>query len=493
MSEQHENNQELKGRSVRGVFWSLMEQGGSQLTQFLTFLVLARLLAPEAFGLISLANIFIHLAQALVASGFGDAIIQRKTLEKEHLDTAFWINVGIGCLLTVVGFFSAGSVAQFFKEPALAAIVQALSFNVFINSFASTQSAILTRNLNFKGLTARRVISMLIGSTAGITMAAMGFGVWSLVGQTLITSLVGCLLLWRISDWRPGFQVSMTHFKDLFAFGINVVGIGLLVFLSRRIDDFLIGYFLGTAALGYYTVAYKIFLSLMQIIQESTRKVSFTAFAKLQEQPKALRKALYSSTRVISFIGIPAFVGMAAIAPEFVQLFFGEDWLPSIPVMQILAFNGVLVAAMSFTGPLITALGKPGWNLMLLLISTVVRSAAFLLVIDQGIVMIALALVICNYALLPTNLWTLWKLAQIGWAKFIAQTIPSLLASGIMATGVLGFKALCGNMLNTQLLLASGILIGAITYSLAAWVLMPDVLRKLTGLVRSALASNASN
>ena len=489
MSQPPKRSQELKGKAVRGVFWSLIEQGGGQLTQFLTFLVLARLLAPEAFGLISLANIFIHFTQALVSAGFGDAIVQRKDLEKGHLDTAFWVNTGIGTLLTAIGFLTAGLIAQFFNEPGLAPIIKALSVNVLINSLSGTQGAILTRNLNFKVLTARRIISMLVGSAVGISMAAMNFGVWSLVAQSLVASIVGCLMLWRVSDWRPGIEVSLKHFNDLFSFGINVFGIGLLVFFSRRIDDFLIGYFLGTTALGYYTVAYKIFLSLMQIIQESTRKVSFTAFSKLQDQPDELRSALYNSTRVISLIGIPIFIGTALVTLEFVQLFFGEQWFPSIPVMQVLSFNGVLVAAMSFTGSFITALGKPSCNLALLFISTVTRSLAFLIVIQQGIVMIAVVLVLCNYILLPTNLWVLWKLARVHWLRFLNQIIPSLFASLFMAIAVLGFKYMLTPVLGTQLLFALSILLGALVYLMAAWVLLPDVFYKIVSLVRSALPS----
>ena len=278
-----EKNQELKIKAVRGFFWTLFENLGGQITQFLTFIVLARLLAPETFGLISLANIFIHFVQALVDSGFSNAIIQRKDLEAEHLNTAFWANLGIGGVLTIIGIASSGLVAQFFRQPELALIISVLSINVLINSLSGTQSAVLTRELNFKGLTLRKIVSMVTGSVVGITMAGLNFGVWSLVGQTLVSSLVGCILLWRISKWRPGITVSYKHFVDLFSFGVNFVGIGLLVFFSRRIDDFLIGYFLGATALGYYTVAYKMFISLMQIIQHSTQKVSFTSFSRLQD------------------------------------------------------------------------------------------------------------------------------------------------------------------------------------------------------------------
>lgn len=491
MSEPLETKSELKVKAIRGVFWSFFETSGAQFTQFLTFIVLARLLAPEAFGLISLANIFIHFIQTLIDLGFSNAIIQRKDIEKGHLDTAFWANLIIGCLLTGVGISSSGLIAQFFQQPELAPIIRVLSMNIVLLSLTGTQSAILTRELNFKGLAARRVMGMVVGSIVGIAMAALNFGVWSLVGQTLVTSLVGCILLWRISEWRPGIQVSIKYFQDLFSFGINLVGIGLLVFFSRRIDDFLIGYFLGATALGYYTVAYKMFTSLMQIVQQSTQKVSFTSFSRLQDRPDELRRVLYQGTTLISLIGIPAFIGLAVVAPEFVSIFFGERWIPSIVIMQILSLNGVLVTAMSFTGSLINALGKPVYNLGLLSLSTVVRSIAFAIFVQKGIVVIAVVLVVCNYALLPTNMWALWKLVQVNWIQFFKQIIPSLLASSAMAVVILGFKFVCNPFLDNKLLFVFSIIIGILTYGAIVRLILPNIFQRVASMIRSALPSKS--
>ena len=489
MSKPEANNQKLKVKAIRGFFWSLFENIGGQLTQFLTFIVLARLLAPETFGLISLANIFIHFVQALIGSSFSSAIVQRRDLEQEHLDTAFWANLGIGCGLTAIGIITSGLVAQFFEEPALAPVIGVLSLNVLINSFSAIQNAILTRDLNFKALTARKIVGSVIGSLVGIVMAVFNFGVWSLVAQTLVASLVGGLLEWRISKWRPTLQFSYRHFLDLFSFGINFVGIGLLVFFSRRIDDFLIGYFLGTTALGYYTVAYKMFISLMQIIQQSTQRVSFTSFSRLQDQPEELRKVLYQCTRLISVVGIPAFVGMALVAPEFVQIFFGKQWLASVPIMQVLSLNGILVAVMTFTGSFINSLGKPSWNLYLLSISTLLRSLVFLLFVKQGILAIAIVLVVCNYILLPTNMWALWKLAKINWFKFWQQTFPSFAAAMVMILAVLGFKLAFGSLLDLKLSFVLCIVTGSLAYGLVIWLLLPDIFNKVFGLIRTALPS----
>jgi O-antigen/teichoic acid export membrane protein len=487
MTEPVDNAKDLKKKAVRGVFWALAENGGGQATQFITFLVLARLLQPEAFGLISLANIFIHFIQSLVDSGFSDAIVQRKQLEKGHLNTAFWANLVIGALLAGIGVLSAPLIAGFFKQPTIAPIIAWLSLNVVINSVAGTQQALLRRNLNFKGLAKRKVFGMVAGSITGITMAFAGYGVWSLVGQTLVGNLLGVILLWQISDWRPEFSASFKYFKDLASFGSNVMGIGLLVFFSRRIDDFLIGYYLGPTALGYYTIAYKLFLTIMQLLQEGTQKVSLPTFSKMQDNPLGLQRAFYSATALTCFASFPAFLGMAAVAPELVSVVFGEQWIPSIPIMQILALNGVLVSAMSFTGPMIMAMGKPSWNLGLLFVNTVVKTVAFLLVVQQGIVFVAIALVIANYFVLPTRLWVTKRLLQVSWLKFAKQLMAPTLGSIMMVVAILAAKAALQNTVDLRVLLTGNMILGTLIYLLSIWILAPSLFQKLRNIVAGAL------
>jgi O-antigen/teichoic acid export membrane protein len=480
-------SRQLKQKALRGVAWSFAEKGGTQATQFVTFLILARLLRPDAFGLISLANVFIHFIQALTNSGFSEAIVQHKDVKPEHLDSAFWANLSIGVLITGLGIWGASGIAIFFKEPALTPIIQCLSLNVLIRSFADIQQATLKRELNFRGLTVRQLVGMVAGSIVGVTMAILDFGVWSLVFQTLVSNLVGTLLLWKISHWRPSFRFSVLHLKELFSFGINVFGISILVFLNRRGDDFLIGYFLGATALGYYTIAYKMFVTVMQILQETTQKVSLPTLSRLQDDLPQLRQVFYTSTSLVSLVGVPAFLGLATISPEFIRVSFGEQWIPSIPVMQILSLNGVLVILMSFSGPTIMALGKPSWNLRLLLMNTVVKVAAFLAVVQYGIVWVAGALVASNYIVWPAYLWALRKLLSIELFVLIRRLTPIFIATVLMCGAILGLKSLISAQVNLQTLLFLSIVLGVIIYGSAIALLGPQLFQKAFGLIQMTL------
>ena len=480
-------SESLRNKAIKGFFWSAVENWGTQATQFLTFLILARLLAPEYFGLISLANIFIHFIHALIGSGFNTAIIQRKDLEPEHLDTAFWSNLGIGILLTVIGLISADLVAQFFSQPNLTPIIQLLSFNILLSSLGGIQDTILRRDLNFQGLALRSLGANVSGSVVGITMALLGFGVWSLVCQTLIVNTIGTILLWRLCCWQPRLRFSRKHFQDLFSFGINVVGMGIVFFFSRRGDDFVIGYFLGPVALGYYTVAYKLLLTITQVLIGTIEKVSLPTFSKLQSEPEKLREAFYTATKLVSFVALPIFFGMTTLAPEIVPALFGEQWIPSIPVMQILAFVGIIQSALPFSGTLITAMGKPNWQLGILIMNTSLRISAFIVAVRWGIVGVAIALVTASYITAPVSLWIVRKLVKISVKVYLSNYVSSLLASLTMVLSLLGIKHFLDNVADVKILLSVYVVFGIFVYIATMIIIAPKLMVQLRDLFISAI------
>ncbi|MEJ2558700.1 MAG: lipopolysaccharide biosynthesis protein [Anaerolineae bacterium] len=354
----------LRQEAVKGVVWSIIQKWGRAAISTATFMALARLLSPDAFGLVALASVFTAFVEIFLDQGFSAAIVQRADLEREHLDTAFWITVLGGGLLTVGGIAASGLVAALFAEPRLAPILMWLSLSFVLSALSSTQSAILQRELAFKSLAARSLAATTVGGVAGISMAIAGFGVWSLVGQNLANGLAGAIVLWRASDWRPGFNLSRQHYKELFSFGVSVVGNNILKVLVRRSDDFLIGYFLGPTLLGYYTIGYRLLLVIIRLVTGIINAVAFPTFSRLQRDPKRMLRAFYNVTQYTSLLAFPVFSGLAALAPELVPALFGEKWAPSIPVMQVLALIGILQSVLFFNGSVMRASGKPSWELV---------------------------------------------------------------------------------------------------------------------------------
>ena len=281
----------LRQKAAKGVFWSVIQKWGRAAIQAFFFILLSRLLTPEAFGLVALATIFIDFVEIFLDQGTSVAVVQRAQLERAHLDTAFWISILTGILLTGLGISTSGFVASLFEEPHLAPVLSWLSLSFITNALSTTQNAILQRNLAFKSLAARSLIATIVGGIVGFSMAIAGFGVWSLVGQELSRGLTAAIVLWGASDWRPGFNVSKKHYKELFSFGISVVGNNSLEVLVRRSDDLLIGYFLGPTLLGFYTIGYRLLLIIIRLVTSITTTVAFPTFSRLQDNPERMRPA----------------------------------------------------------------------------------------------------------------------------------------------------------------------------------------------------------
>jgi PST family polysaccharide transporter len=465
-------------KAVKGVVWSVIQHWGSQTISFLVFSLLARLLEPEGFGLVALASVFIAFMEIFLDQGLTQAIVQRNELDPEHLDSAFWANLTVGILLTIFGIAFAEPIANLFNNPQLEPIIQWLSLSFLFGAFSRVQQAIFHRKLAFKVVAVRSLAATLLGGTVGVVMAFQGFGVWSLVGQRLTNDLTGAVVLWGASDWRPKFNVSVKHFKELFAFGINMVGFNIVNFFNRRADDFLIGYFLGTVALGYYTVAYRILWVMTQLLVTVTSQVALPTFSRLQEEPEKLQRAFYTVTQFTSLIAFPSFLGVAALAPELVQVLFGSKWQPSIPVMQVLAFIGILHSMIYFNSTVMMAKGKPSWRFGVNCLNAVINVIAFALVTRWGIVAVALAYVISGYLVFPISIYLVRKLIPLQIITYLCQYIIPLTGTLVMIMTIWGVKQLFGGLMNSVSFLIVEIGMGAIAYLLTIYLIAPKLFRE---------------
>ncbi|MEM7712006.1 MAG: MOP flippase family protein [Cyanobacteria bacterium P01_A01_bin.68] len=475
----------LKEKALKGVIWSAIENWGSRIISFVVFLLLARLLDPKTFGLVALSSVFFAFMQVFLDQGFSQAIIQRKEVDREHLDTAFWTNISIALLLLTLSIAGAGLIASLFKEPQLTPIIRWLSLSFVFGALNSVQSAILSRQLAFKTLSLRTLTATFAGGIVGVAMALMGFGVWSLVGQQIANGLAGVIVLWSTSDWKPGFNFSKTHFKELFSFGINVVGIKALNFLNRRSDDLLIGYFLGSVALGYYTVAYRILLMVNQLMVGTIQKTAMPVFSRLQSEPERLKQAFYSAIGLTTLIAFPIFLGLFALAPELVVVIFGQEWEASIPVMQVLNLIGLLYAGFNYNNPLIMALGKPGLGLGLSSVQAIGNIIGFAIAVRWGIVAVAAAYVIRAYLTAPITLWIVNKLIPINFKTYLSQYAAPFFASLLMVLSIFGAKYFLREVVNLHIVLAICILLSVVIYILTIRLIAPQLFRRAINLFSS--------
>lgn len=488
MSEAPGSEPGFRRRAAKGVFWTATSNWGNELTRLLVFVILARLLDPKDFGLVALALVFIGMTQVVADQGMADALVQRKDLDPAHYDSAFWMNVAVGLFLAAIMAGLATPISLAVGEPRLALVLAVLALSLPISSLNLVQRALMTRELAFRSLALRTLVSIGVGATIGVTAALLGFGVWSLVAQHIAAPIAGVLVLWRVSDWRPRANFSYRHFKDLFGFGANVVGFRLLNYFTRTSDQLFIGSFLGAASLGFYTIGFRMLRLLFQVTSSLIDRVAFPLYSRLQGNAPRLVRAHYKSTAFAGLIAFPAFIGMAALAPDFVPVVFGTKWMDSVPIMQILAFLGVVQFLTYLNGTMVKALGKPSWQVVIVAVTSVLKVVAFFIAVRFGIIAVAVASLCVGCVVAPAYYWALHRLIPVRLVAYLDHIKGPLLASLFAGATMLGMRSVLGDgHALLTLLVASAV--GLVAYVAAIGVVARDLGAEALDLTRRGIPS----
>jgi polysaccharide transporter, PST family len=479
----------LQERVARGLTWTLIDTWGTQILGLVVFAILANLLVPVDFGLVALAAVFVAFAQLLVDQGLGDALIQRPTVTRSQIDTAFWAAVVTGTLLTLLGIMLAGPIATFLHEPRLEQILQALSLTFVLAALNSIQMALLRREMRFRSLAIRKLLAVAGGGAIGVAMAVMGYGAWALVGQQLANAAISVVTLWAVSPWRPGFQISRSDFRSLFSFGIHVVAGDALNFLSRNVDNLLIGAYLGLTPLGFYAVGYRILDTSQSLLINFARKLAFPIFARLQSDRDRLRRAYARVTRAVSVVILPGYIGLALVAQEAIVVIFGPRWVDSGPVAAVLFLIGPVLTIQLFSGSLLNGVGHPEITFRIRLVTTIVNLVGFFIAVFffRDIVAVAGAFVVRGYLLMPLILWWVRRYAGVDIADQLRELRGPVLATIVMTAAVLVVKFLLLGNVHNGVLLAVEVVTGIASFLAALLVVDRPLVRDVTLVALQAL------
>ncbi len=474
----------LKQSAIRGILWSAVQLWGQQIVSLVLFVVLARLLKPNDFGIVALAFTFIAFIQIFLDQGFSAALIQLDEIKEIHLNTAFWANLLFGISMTVLTMLNANMIALLFRNRDLVPVLIWLSPIFTIQSFSSVQEAVLKRNLEFRPLAIRTLVGTVSGGLIGVGMALAGFGVWSLVGMQLITRIVATIILWILSSFRPALTFSLTSFRQLFGFGKHVVNAEFMNYLNRNADDLLIGYFLGTITLGYYTIAYRIIRVIVGMLTGVTNAVAFPLFSRMQNDSSRICKSFYTAVQLTAAIAFPVFICMALIAPEFVHVFYGVGWELSIPVMQVLAFIGILHAIYYFNTSVLLASGKSSWNFFLTAINAIANVIVFLIAVPWGIVVVASAYVLRGYLLSPFPLIAVKRLIHIKYGIYLRLLVGPLFGCITMTIAVLVAKQWLWSNTSDVSVLVGSLVVGVLVYGFSLHITAPVLIPQMLDMIR---------
>jgi PST family polysaccharide transporter len=431
----------------RSLGWAVVLSWGQRAISTVFVIILAAILGPEAYGIVAMALVFLAVIELFLEAGFLTTIVQREQLDKEHLDSAFWVNLVWSLLLAGVSIALAGWWADVNNVPELADVIRVLSILIVVMGLTIIQEAYLQRTFAFRKLAVRANAAALVGGVVGLTLALWGAGVWSLVAQQITMALTSLVLLWAVSDWRPGFHFSYAHARDLFGFTSGVFLANVGGFINRRGDALLIGLFFTPAVVGIYRLADRFVDSVLELTMRPVGLVSLPHMSVLQRDRDALRATVASFIRIAMRTTLPALLVLAACS-GYVLAFIGPEWEVGADALKLLCIVGIVKGLVHFTGPLLFAVAKPFyratmlWFLAGVSVLTVVgvgyaledASAQRQLTGMSGArALVALAVVV------PLNLFIISRVAGLA-PRTLARWLPAPLVAGL--TAILAVAAL---------------------------------------------------
>jgi O-antigen/teichoic acid export membrane protein len=387
----------LETRTVRSIGWSATSQIAQLLMTILISAILARLLSPSDFGLIAMVVVFSNFAAIFSGFGLTSAIVQKKEVSDEALSSAFWINVGLGALLTVTLAASAPLIAAFYSQPQLTPIVVFISTTFFIASFCNVQNGLLTRRMNFKALAIISIGATGISGPIAIFLAFSGYGVWSLAWYTVLSTSFTVIFTWIYARWVPHFLVGLRHMKGLLAFGANLTGFSFVNYFAQNMDNLLVGRFLGSAPLGFYNLAYNLLVFPTSNISTVVGRVMFPALSIIQHDKRLVRDAYVTANRYIAAISFPLMIWMLVTAPQLIRVVYGPKWISVIPLVQIFALAGLEQSIGTNVGWIFMSQGRTDVLFKLGVFTTVLVVISFVVGLRGGVEGVVIAYTIAIY------------------------------------------------------------------------------------------------
>ena len=458
----------LTAASAKGALWNGATYALSKALVLVSTIVLARLLVPDDFGLVGIGLLVINYLEIVNDFGVSAAVIQRRDDTDRSADVAFWVNMALGAVLTAIGLVAAPFIADFFQDGRASGIIQALSITFFIGSIGAIHESRLRRELAFRSRLVPELAKGIVKGVVAISFAAAGAGAWSLVWAQLASAVVGSALYWWAMPWRPSFVWDRTIARSLLGFGSQITAVGLLGTVLRNVDYILVGRWLGTRALGLYTLAFRLPQMIVEGVATIVGQVVFPAFSQLQDDPVRLRAALSRVLTVTSLIIVPLGLGIALISDPFIRVFYGPRWEPAISTMQLLAIYMVVQGISRNVGDLYKAIGRPGILTTLAAVKLVVTVPALVIAVPHGIVAVAATQVGAAAFATVLDLAMASRQVDLGWSDIVAMYGPAARAGTAMTIACVGVAAATGDW-PSGARLAATVVTGAVSYGAVLW------------------------
>lgn len=474
--------QEIKKSTIiKNLMWKLSERFTAQIVSFLVSLILARLLAPDDYGLVALITVFIAIANVFVTSGFGNSLIQKKDATETDFSSVFYFSIFVGVVVYILLFLIAPLIAKFYDNDSLTSLLRVLSLSVIFAGINSVQEAYVSRNMLFKKFFFSTIIGTIISAIIGIIMAFRGFGAWALVFQTLINQLVNTIVLWYTVGWRPILKFSLKSMQQLFSFGWKLLVSSIIDTIYNNIYSLVIGKCFSAKSLGYYNRGKAIPNMIISNINGSIQSVMFPAFSRFQNNLLAMKNVMRRAILTSTFIIVPAMIGVAAIGRPITILLLTEKWLPSVPFLQFSCFILAFYPIHTTNLQVINAMGRSDIYLKLEIIKKIIGFVILLVSIPFGIYGMMIGSCISTIICSIVNSFPNKKLLNYGYFEQIKDILPVFILSITMGLVINLWTILD---LNIIIALFIQVITGVIIYLLGSKIFKLEAYTYIVGILK---------
>ena len=435
----------LKQKAVSSMVWMAIMKYSTMIIQFISGIILARLLTPYDYGCIGMLSIFMVLAEAFIDGGFGSALIQKKRPTQEDYSTIFFWNLFMAILLYAVLYACAPVIARFYNIPLLRKVLRIQGVILFIYAFNVVQRNQLQKQLKFKTLSIITLTSSVIALIVTIVLAYKGFGVWALVTQHILVAVIPAIAFWFFFFFFSILVFSWKSFKELFSFGLFMFLIQLINQFSIQLQGLLIGKFYNASTMGYYSKALKTESLASHSISSVMNQVTFPVYAEIQDNKQALANVIKRVTMTLSYFSFPLLFILLLVAKPLFVILYSERWLPSVPYFQVLCIAGLASCLQSVNVQSISAIGKSKTNF----IWTVIKRTIGISAVIFGLAFFGMKGLLAGVVF---NFWFSYLINICLVSKHIGykwyQQIKDLLPVGIVSTVTAAICYLVGYMLH---------------------------------------------
>jgi polysaccharide transporter, PST family len=428
---------DLKGRAIRGGTITLASQGLKVAVQIITIVVLARLLAPEDFGLFAMVAAFLVILELFKDLGLSTATVQRPTITHRQVSTLFWLNVALGGTIAAAFAAAAPVLAWFYGETILLEITPVLALALALSGLAGQHLALLRRQMRFLPLAIVQNSADILALSAAIGAALLGFGLWSLVIQRLVWSLAMVVGAWSACGWRPGRPGRFAEVRSMVVFGGNATAAMVLGRLASNLDKILLGWYWGALTLGFYERAQKLLLAPVQNLNAPLAMVALSALSRMRDQPESYRNAYVAAAERLAMLVAPLAALMIASAEPVVLLVLGPQWADAAPILAWMGLSAVYMPLTYTLSWLYLSQDRTPEMLFAALVSAVMTTLVIVAALPFGAVGIAAAYAISGVLVrVPVLLWLAGRRGPVGMRAF-GRVIALPAAAVLVASGLL--------------------------------------------------------